>query len=247
MQEGFPFFSIIIPTYNASSTLATAIESILSQTYTSYEILIMDGESSDTTVEVAKSFLINNSVISITSQSDDGIYDAMNHGIKKANGIYLYFLGADDYLIDNNVLEDIHQQLILTSTDVIYGNVQSPSLGSNYMGECDDQLLFHKNIAHQSIFFHKRVFELTGNFNLEYRTHADWAHNINWFFNPEISNQYLNRIIAHYADDGYSSRTKDHHFRKDLFSIYYLNAINRNSLLKVVFNITKGLFLRLTR
>ncbi|GAK76948.1 glycosyltransferase involved in cell wallbiogenesis [Nonlabens ulvanivorans] len=134
----------------------------------------MDGESSDTTVQIAKSFLNLDHPISITSQSDDGIYDAMNNGIKKARGLYLYFLGADDYLIDTTVLADIHQQLILTSTDVIYGNVQSPSLGSSYMGKCDDQLIFHKNIAHQSIFFHRRVFELTGYFNLKYRTHADW-------------------------------------------------------------------------
>ncbi|GAL76685.1 glycosyltransferase [Nonlabens ulvanivorans] len=247
MQEVRPFFSIIIPTYNASSTLATAIDSILSQTFTSFEIIIMDGESSDTTVQIAKSFLNLDHSISITSQSDDGIYDAMNNGIKKARGLYFYFLGADDYLIDTKVLADIHQQLILNRTDVIYGNVQSPSLGSNYMGECDDQLIFHKNIAHQSIFFHRRVFELTGYFNLKYRTHADWAHNINWFFNSEITNQYFNRVIAHYADGGYSSRTKDHYFRKDLFSIYYLNAINRNSKLKVIFNITKGLFSRITR
>ncbi|GAK95031.1 putative capsular polysaccharide biosynthesis protein [Nonlabens ulvanivorans] len=174
MQEGRPFFSIIIPTYNASSTLAKAIKSILAQTYTGYEILIMDGKSNDTTVQIAKSFLNLDHPISIVSQSDNGIYDAMNNGIKKTRGIYLYFLGADDYLIDDNVLEDIHEQLILTSTDVIYGNVQSPSLGSIYMGECDDQLIFHKNIAHQSIFFHRRIFELTGYFNLKYRTHADW-------------------------------------------------------------------------
>lgn len=91
MQEVRPFFSIIIPTHNACSTLATAIDSILSQTFTSFEIIIMDGESSDTTVQIAESFLNFDHPISIISQSDDGIYDAMNNGIKKTRAYTFIF------------------------------------------------------------------------------------------------------------------------------------------------------------
>lgn len=97
--------SIIIPTYNSASVLPRALDSIICQTFTNWEVLIMDGISTDDTLKMAQSY--NDSRIRIYSEPDNGIYDAMNKGINKANGEWLYFLGSDDCLFSKDVLSNI--------------------------------------------------------------------------------------------------------------------------------------------
>ena len=209
----FPKISIIIPTYNASKTLSVALESILEQTYTDYEILIVDGLSTDHTVELAKSY--QDERIKIISEKDSGIYDAMNKGIRLAEGEWLYFLGGDDRLFDNKVLENIQQSILKCICDVVYGDVFSTRFNGRYNGEFEFKELLTKNICHQSIFFKKSVFEKTGLFDLKYKGHADWDHNFKWFFNPLIQQKYLDLVVAEYADGGFSSMNNDERFEKD--------------------------------
>ena len=94
-----PFISIIIPTFNAESTILKALESILQQTFKDFEILIIDGLSKDKTIEIVEN--LKDSRIKIHSDKDIGIYDAMNKGIHYAQGKWLYFIGSDDYLYNN--------------------------------------------------------------------------------------------------------------------------------------------------
>ncbi|MDR2410857.1 MAG: glycosyltransferase, partial [Bacteroidales bacterium] len=86
-----PVLSIIIPTYNSSKTINRCLDSILCQSYSNYEILVMDGLSSDNTLELVKAY--NDRRIQIYSGKDNGIYDAMNKGIALAKGEWLYFSG----------------------------------------------------------------------------------------------------------------------------------------------------------
>ena len=97
--------SIIIPTYNSASVLAKALDSIVKQNFTDWEVLVMDGVSTDNTIKVAQSY--NDSRIHIFSEPDKGIYDAMNKGIEKAQGEWLYFLGSDDWLLNGNVFDSL--------------------------------------------------------------------------------------------------------------------------------------------
>lgn len=110
-------FSIIIPTYNSSATLGQALNSIIEQSFKDFEILIMDGASSDKTVAIAQK--INDPRISIYSEPDSGVYDAMNKGIARARGEWVYFLGSDDWLINNTVLDKINAH-ISPDIDIIY-------------------------------------------------------------------------------------------------------------------------------
>jgi len=205
--------SIIIPTYNATKTLSVALESILEQTFTDYEILIVDGLSTDNTVEIAKSYLDKR--IKIISEKDSGIYDAMNKGIQLAKGEWLYFLGSDDRLFDIKVLENIQQSILKCNCDVVYGDVFSTRFKGRYSGEFEFKELLTKNICHQSIFFKKSVFEKTGLFDLKYKGHADWDHNFKWFFNPLIQKKYFDLVVAEYADGGFSSMNNDEMFEED--------------------------------
>src|SRR5215216_6167566 len=123
MQEQLPLLSIIIPTYNSEKTLSCCLQSVLNQTFKDFEILIIDGLSSDNTINVIKGY--NNSKIRVYSEKDKGIYDAMNKGIEKSAGEWLYFLGSDDQFFNEYVLEAIFQgnKDILKHSDYVYGNV----------------------------------------------------------------------------------------------------------------------------
>src|SRR5246127_4505724 len=100
-----PSFSVIIPTYNSAKTISQSIQSVLRQSFTGYEVLIIDGASTDDTLAITSAF--NSERIKTISEKDRGVYDAMNKGIKLAKGQWLYFLGSDDALYDDSVLEKI--------------------------------------------------------------------------------------------------------------------------------------------
>lgn len=104
-----PFISIIIPAFNAEETILTAFKSILGQTFPDFEIILVDGLSSDSTVKMVEE--LNDSRIKIYSEKDKGTYDAMNKGINYAKGEWLYFIGGDDYLYDSNVLQTLSKKL----------------------------------------------------------------------------------------------------------------------------------------
>ncbi|MEO9954232.1 glycosyltransferase family 2 protein [Nonlabens sp.] len=242
-----PFFSIIIPTFNVEKVLDNAVNSIKTQSSQDYEIIIIDGGSTDKTLQLIESHKDDTVLLRSISEKDRGIYDAMNKGIKMAQGRFLYFLGADDYLLDKDVLSDIKKHILLHPVDVIYGNVNSPKLGNHYAGKFTDTAIFHKNISHQAIFFKRDVFEFIGIYDLTYHVHADWVHNITWFFHKTIKHGFIDRDIAYFSDGGYSAVKKDHTFRKDIFKLYYKNARNRNSIIKTLLLITKGVYTRLSR
>src|SRR5450830_737191 len=102
-------FSIIIATYNAEENLGKTLDSILSQTSKDYEVLVMDGVSTDGTQKLVSSYEKKFAGgLKIVSETDTGIYDAMNKGIGMAKGEWLYFMGSGDRLFDSNVLRSIN-------------------------------------------------------------------------------------------------------------------------------------------
>lgn len=220
-----PFFSIIIPTYNSSETLSECIDSIINQDFQNFEVIFIDGLSTDNTMVLINHFAdIYNNIRSI-AEKDKGIYDAMNKGIKLAKGDWLYFLGSDDKLHSNDVLDKIagtiHNE---KGVDVIYGNVTSSRFGGAYAGEFTTEKLLGQNLCHQAIFFRNAVFKKLGNFDTRYASHADWDHNLRWFLSGIIRKKYVDLVIADYADGGYSSQNRDLLFEKDIRFKYLLYA-----------------------
>lgn len=202
--------SIVIPTFNSSDVLGRALNSIITQTFTDWEVLIMDGVSTDNTIKIAQSYKDNR--IHIYSEPDKGIYEAMNKGIKKANGEWLYFLGSDDWLLNKNVLQQVFYSEI-DGYDVIYGNVEAPQLWPQHSGEWSLETLDY-NRCHQGIFYRKTIFRRLGYYNLEYPVLADYDLNLKWFFSSKIKKKYISITIAHYSMDGYNTCHKDSMFIK---------------------------------
>jgi len=116
-----PKLSIITVNLNNAEGLRKTIESVVSQTYTDYEYIIIDGGSTDGCVEIIKQY--EDKITYWVSEPDKGIYNAMNKGILKAKGEYCQFLNSGDWLIKESILHDIFS--ILPIADIIYGNEQT--------------------------------------------------------------------------------------------------------------------------
>lgn len=184
------------------------MDSIVSQTYTDTEIVIIDGLSTDGTMDIAARYSGLYGNVNIISEPDKGIYDAMNKGIKRAKGEWLYFIGSDDTFYTNDAVGSALSG-DLSNDDVIYGDVFSNLLGGIYDGEFTLNKLFDKNICHQAIFFRKSIFKRTGLFDIRFKAHADWLHNLRWFADHRIRKRYVNKMIANFSEGGISSVYKD--------------------------------------
>jgi glycosyltransferase involved in cell wall biosynthesis len=111
--------SIITVCYNAEDSIVRTIESVLSQKYNGYEYVVIDGSSSDSTNSIIQKY--KRCINTIISEPDNGIYDAMNKGIKKAKGQYIYFLNAGDVFIHDRVLHLIGNELHESKVKLLFG------------------------------------------------------------------------------------------------------------------------------
>lgn len=209
-----PFFSIIIPTYNSGKVLASCLDSVLSQKCQDYEVVVVDGVSQDATLAIVESYKEQFSSLVFIREHDQGIYDAMNKGIKQSKGKWLYFLGSDDQLYDVDVLKTVSNFIDKSEYDVVYGDVYSALHQGRYAGVFNYEDLTRQNICHQAIFFKRNVFEITGLFELKYKSASDWDHNIKWFLSSKISHGYMNIVVAYFSEGGFSEGHNDYLFDK---------------------------------
>lgn len=242
--------SIIVPTFNSENTIRACLESMLVQTTRNFEVVIVDGLSTDRTLAIIESYQkkIN---LNISSQKDQGIYDAMNIGITKAKGTYLYFLGSDDTLYNSNVLRHFEDQMNKVEAKIIYGNVKM--IGENkwvkngtiYGGAFDLKRLMVHNIPHQALFYHRDVFKKIGNYNLRYRLFADHDFNLRAMANFDFL--YVDQIVANFAVGGASTHLQDDHFKADQlqnFAHYYGSKIFNKELSSVRYYIKEAALAR---
>ncbi|MBE7170983.1 MAG: glycosyltransferase [Williamsia sp.] len=201
------FFTIIVPTFNSEKDIRTCLMSILHQKHPHCEIIVQDGGSTDRTgeiVEEIKQLYPSRSII-LNREKDTGIYNAMNRAAEKAAGEWLYFLGSDDSLYNDEVLSTIagiirkHKGL-----DMVYGNVLRIHSKEVHMGKFNFEKLLANNICHQSIFVSKRAFLQCGPYNEAFLACADWSFNIKLFKN-KAKVKYVDMIVANYNEEGFSN------------------------------------------
>ena len=213
-----PVFTIIIPTFNSGKTIRRAIDSITVQTFTRFQVQIMDGASKDNTLEIIRSQAEKDQRIQFVSEKDAGVYDAMNKGIDRATGDWLYFLGSDDRLHDRTVLEKIYTESQKGDYLLLYGNIISEKNGK-YGAPVTADGLIKKNISHQAMFFHKEIFAKLGSYHTIYKTHADWDFNLRLFEQVHEGLKYINVTIADYASGGLSSAHETEFLRNILLPL----------------------------
>jgi glycosyltransferase involved in cell wall biosynthesis len=222
-MTGHAFFSIILPTHNSGSTLKTALDSILSQSFIEFELIIIDGLSSDNTSQIVRDHTIGDDRIKYISEGDEGIYDAMNKGIRQATGDWIYFLGSDDSLNNPDVLGKVYESITQnTIGKVFYGNViisgdtNWACDGDIYDGVFDLDKLMAKNVSHQSVFYNADFIKKEiGFFNKKYTICADWDFNLKCWSKAEFI--FMDLIIANFNAGGESTKYReDKSFTDDL-------------------------------
>ena len=214
--------SIITVCLNAADTIDATIKSVLNQNFKDFEYIVVDGGSVDGTVALLKKYQQEN-MLQYKSESDTGIYDAMNKGIKLATGKWIYFLGSDDIFFDNGVLEKLFCTN-LKDTQIFYGNVKYLHSGTIYDGSFDHEKISLKNICHQAMFVQKSVFDQIGLFNTKYKVSADHEFNLRWI-GLNIPSRYFPETIAVYNEKGFSGQVSDHIFNTDFDQLLIDNNI----------------------
>jgi glycosyltransferase involved in cell wall biosynthesis len=172
-------------------------------------LIVIDGKSKDDTVEI-----INNNRSLITyfiSEPDNGIYDAMNKGIKAAKGNWLLFLGADD-ILKEGILSAIFTNETFINTQLIYGKVNILGTNKSLGRETNYLKLIENNIPHQGIFYHKSIFDSINGYNTQYKVLADYFLNLTIFEHELYTTTFIDKVIVIFNAKGLSNRTIDFQF-----------------------------------
>ncbi len=225
MDTNLPKVSVITPALNAGSVIEACILSVAGQTYPNIEHLVLDARSTDGTQELLASLASQHNHLRWISEDDNGIYDAMNKGIRMAEGEWLYFLGSDDILKNCDVLTTIFSSREVASSDIVYGYNEFGDKNETFGGQFSLAKLLIQNICHQAMFYKKELFEKYGYYDQSYRSWSDWEMNIRLFANETLAIAYLPVVIAKYATGGYSDCNRDEKLLNDLPEIItkYIN------------------------
>lgn len=199
--------SIITINKNNASGLEKTISSVIKQTYKNIEYIIVDGNSTDNSLNVIKKY---SEYISVwISEEDKGIYDAMNKGLDLANGNYVIHLNSGDYLSDNKVIETLVSN-ITDDFDVIYGNIIIKDKNLMKQIKSTQHIHYNKtyqhNIPAQPVCFIKReVFSKYGGFDTSYKITADVVLIAKILSDRNIKYKYINIPITVFETNGISS------------------------------------------
>lgn len=207
--------TIVIPTFNSGRRIERCLQSILAQRFSDYEIVVVDGGSTDQTCQRVEMLVREGAPIVLHSEKDEGVYDAMNRGVNLARGDWLLFLGSDDELYSPTVLAEMAAHLT-PNVDLVYGNVMARGAsswaqdGAIYDGPFDDEKILERNICHQSIFYARSLFAHHGGYDLTYKVLADWEYNLRIF--RSARKKYVDTVVAAFEGGGLSTGVIDHEF-----------------------------------
>lgn len=166
-----PKVSVITVVYNGAEFIEETINSVISQDYPNTEYIVVDGKSTDGTVEILHNYI--NDIDCLVSEKDNGIYDAMNKGIDLASGEWVIFMNCGDYFVGSKVLNNIFSIPISTDVKLLYGGCKVRSDWGDFEINARSHGQIWKSFTHQSIFTRIEVHrELK--FNLEFKAASDY-------------------------------------------------------------------------
>lgn len=203
--------SVITVCYNSAGTITHTVESMLHQTYEHYEYIIIDGASTDNTLEILKSYEPRfGGKMKIISEPDSGIYDAMNKGIRKASGELIGLVNSDDFY-EKNALEVMAREYNKLQKEhvVLYGFQRSLE-GENEI----NVVLYHHRylgrqmITHPTCFVSKQVYRDFGVFDTSYKSSADYELMLRFLYTEKVYFQPVYEIISNFQLGGMSSSQK---------------------------------------
>lgn len=214
MQEQnhkYPSISIITASLNVEKTLRNCLDSVIAQNYPNLEYWLIDGKSEDSTLDIINEYISQYPFIKYISEKDTGIYNAINKGVKRAKGEWIYILGADDELYNEDVLRDVFQKSNLNEYDLVYGlfwNMRTNKIEDYYKDITIDKFfLVSYSISQQAFLLKKSLIEELQYFDENYRIGADTQFLYDCINKKGIKVLKIDTIIAKYADSGISTST----------------------------------------
>jgi glycosyltransferase involved in cell wall biosynthesis len=204
--------SIITVCYNSAATIADTIRSVQNQNHNDIEHIIIDGISSDNTLEVIASSGFNGRII---SEEDNGLYDAMNKGIRLATGDIVGILNSDDFYPDANVITDVVHHIDQQNCEAVYADLNFINMAKpkkvvrkwrsgTYRYE---KFNFGWMPPHPTFFVRREVYEKYGSFNTGLKSAADYELILRFLYVNKVKAEYLPRVIVNMRAGGVSNRS----------------------------------------
>lgn len=234
-------FSIITATYNSGATLRDTLESVLRQSFSDFEHIVVDGGSKDNTLDIVREYEPRyGGRLRWVSESDKGIYDAMNKGICMTTGDVVGILNSDDFYTSSDVLECVAKAMADPDVDAVYGDVHF--VRDDDLSRCIRYYTsrpFHRSWmrfgfmpAHPSFYCRKTVYEKYGTFDLSYKVAADFENLLRLIFIHRIRICYLHKDFVTMRTGGASTSGLRSH---EQIMHDHLRALKQNSIYSNLF------------
>ena len=229
-------FSIITVCFNSEKTIEQTIKSVISQTYDNYEYIIVDGASTDNTLDIIKKYKEEYpDKILFISEKDNGIYDAMNKGIKMASGDIIGIINSDDWY-ESNALEIINAEYnkINDYNSIMYGLLRQYKDNKFFQIKGNSHEFLKDNmIPHPTCFVPKQIYDKYGSFSLDYRIVADYELMLRFYNIPEVNFHRVEKVLANFriggASNGYKATKETIRLKKN----YKILSRKKEFLLKL--------------
>jgi len=224
--------SLVTVVYNAQDTIGQCIESVISQNYQNLEYIIVDGGSTDNTLQIINQYRSRINIL--ISEPDKGIYDAMNKGIKLATGQIVGILNADDHFADHEVLLSIAKVFEQQDIDAVYGdldfiNQHHQTIRKWCSGQCNSSS-FNLGFMppHPTFYCRRNLFEKFGFYSLEYGSAADYELMLRFIHLYKIRSFYLKKVMVKMRVGGISSKNLKNRTKAWAFD---LKAMRKNKIM----------------
>lgn len=210
--------SIITINYNNRDGLQKTVDSVVSQTYKNFEWIVIDGGSTDGSRELIEKY--QEYFAFWCSEPDKGIYNAMNKGIKVAQGEYLLFLNSGDYLVNSFVLEDVVKMGL--DADIVFGYIRDSISNEEILNLKRDNVtlvdLLQKSLPHSASFIRRELFDIVGLYDEKYKIVSDWKFFVQAIIIHNVTLKYIPLGISYFDASGISSRIKRNHEYEQVLS-----------------------------
>lgn len=211
--------TIITVVYNGAATVRDSIESVLNQTYPDIEYIVIDGNSTDNTADIIRSY--GSRITRFVSEPDKGLYDAINKGLALATGDVIGLINADDFYKHNQVVEKVVALFEKTNCDAVYGDVIyvdpiNKEKVDRYwkVGEYKEgDFLWGWMPPHPTCFIRRSVYEELGGYTLELKSSSDYELLLRFIHKHKIKLSYLPEVLVTMRSGGMSNATLKHRWR----------------------------------
>ena len=243
--------SIITATYNSAATVRDTFESILTQSFKDYELVVVDGASKDETLDIIREYEPRfEGRMKWVSERDWGIYDAMNKGIERATGDVIGILNSDDFYTSDDVLETVATAMDGSDVDAVYGDI--PYVNDGELDKCvryyssagfkRERMMQGWMPAHPSFYCRREVYQKYGLFDTSFKVAADFEQLLRLIYVENIRIQYISKDFVTMrtggaSTDGLKARAR---IMKD-----HLRAFKKNGIRNNVFRLSTRYFEKL--